>query len=47
MIIRTHKSKSWQGYAAAAAAAYAKELLGIIPGHQITAAKPAITAISE
>lgn len=27
----THKSKRWQPYAAAAAAAYAKELLGCIP----------------
>ena len=28
----THKNDSWQPYAAASAAAYAKELLGIIPG---------------
>lgn len=27
----THKNKSWQGYAAAVAAAYAKELLDTIP----------------
>lgn len=27
----THKNKRWQGYAAAVAAAYAKELLDIIP----------------
>ncbi|KAK2800229.1 hypothetical protein FQN50_008193 [Emmonsiellopsis sp. PD_5] len=29
----THKNDQWQGYAAATAAAYAKELLGVIPGH--------------
>ena len=29
----SHKSKIWQGYAAATAAAYAKELLSIIPGN--------------
>lgn len=27
----THKSKVWQGYAAAVAAGYAKELLGLVP----------------
>jgi ankyrin repeat domain-containing protein 50 len=32
----SHKSKRWQGYAAAAAAAYAKEMLSLIP----TAPKP-------
>lgn len=31
----SHKSKAWQGYAAAAAAAYAKELLSVIVGTQI------------
>ncbi|CAF9905322.1 MAG: hypothetical protein GOMPHAMPRED_003115 [Gomphillus americanus] len=31
----THKNDKWQGYAAAAAAAYAKELLEIIPGGDI------------
>ncbi|KAK2786997.1 hypothetical protein FQN52_007439 [Onygenales sp. PD_12] len=29
----THKNDLWKGYAAATAAAYAKELLGVIPGH--------------
>ena len=43
----SHKNKLWQGYAAAAAAAYAKQLLGIIPGLQIASAKPAATEISE
>lgn len=31
----THKNKRWQPYAAAAAAAYAKELLCIIPANQV------------
>ncbi|KAI9786931.1 MAG: hypothetical protein M1839_005162 [Geoglossum umbratile] len=31
----SHKSKRWQGYAAAAAAAYAKELLSVIPGNLV------------
>ena len=31
----THKDKRWQEYAAATAAAYAKELLGIIPTSQV------------
>ncbi|GLA99041.1 hypothetical protein AtubIFM57143_007342 [Aspergillus tubingensis] len=31
----SHKNKVWQGYAAAAAAAYAKELLSVIVGTQI------------
>jgi nucleoside phosphorylase len=33
----THKNKGWQMYAAATAAAYAKELLCIIPAHQVEA----------
>ena len=32
----THKNKRWQPYAAATAAAYAKELLEIIPATQVT-----------
>jgi nucleoside phosphorylase len=31
----THKNKQWQGYAAASAAAYAKELLNAISGTQV------------
>jgi nucleoside phosphorylase len=31
----SHKNKQWQGYAAATAAAYAKELLSIIPRTQV------------
>lgn len=33
----SHKNKIWQPYAAAVAAAYAKELLLVIPGQEITA----------
>jgi nucleoside phosphorylase len=32
----SHKNKQWQGYAAATAAAYAKELLGVIPPSQVS-----------
>jgi hypothetical protein len=31
----SHKNKLWQGYAAAMAAAYAKELLSVIPGNLV------------
>lgn len=41
----THKNNRWQPYAAAAAAAYAKELLCIIPG-QMDAHAQVTTAIS-
>jgi nucleoside phosphorylase len=34
----SHKNKRWQPYAAATAAAYAKELLSIIPGQDVVAA---------
>jgi hypothetical protein len=34
----SHKNKQWQRYAAATAAAYAKELLYVIPGNQVTSA---------
>jgi nucleoside phosphorylase len=37
----THKNKEWQLHAAAAAAAYAKELLNTIPGSQIEATETA------
>ena len=37
----THKNKEWQPYAAATAAAYAKELLRTIPGSQIKATEMA------
>ncbi|KAK6495981.1 hypothetical protein TWF481_003026 [Arthrobotrys musiformis] len=41
----SHKNKRWQPYAAATAAAYAKELLSIIPAQEITAAKQALEAL--
>jgi nucleoside phosphorylase len=31
----SHKNKEWQGYAAAVAAAYAKELLLVVPSNQV------------
>jgi nucleoside phosphorylase len=40
----SHKNKAWQPYAAAAAAAYAKELLSIIPAQDIVAAIKAVDA---
>jgi nucleoside phosphorylase len=42
----THKNKEWQLHAAAAAAAYAKELLNTIPGSQIEATEAATTSVS-
>jgi hypothetical protein len=42
----THKHKLWQRYAAATAAAYAKELLGVIPPTEVTKMKAA-AEISE
>ncbi|KAF3152806.1 hypothetical protein TWF569_002631 [Orbilia oligospora] len=41
----SHKNKRWQSYAAATAAAYAKELLSIIPAQEIDATKQAIEAL--
>jgi nucleoside phosphorylase len=34
----SHKNKRWQPYAAATAAAYAKELLSIVPAQEVAAA---------
>jgi len=36
----SHKNKKWQGYAAATAAAYAKELLSVIPATEVATAPP-------
>ncbi|WQF82216.1 Putative nucleoside phosphorylase domain-containing protein [Colletotrichum destructivum] len=36
----SHKNKIWQGYAAAAAAAFAKELLSVIPPQRVLQDKP-------
>jgi nucleoside phosphorylase len=41
----SHKNKQWQPYAAATAAAYAKELLSIIPAQEIVATTKAADAI--
>jgi nucleoside phosphorylase len=41
----THKNKNWQPYAAATAAAYAKELLGVIPSIQVDKTPIAADAI--
>jgi nucleoside phosphorylase len=41
----THKNKNWQPYAAATAAAYAKELLGVIPAVQVDKTSTAVDAI--
>lgn len=37
----THKNKGWQGYAAATAAAFAKELLSVIPKQEVAKIRPA------
>jgi hypothetical protein len=42
----THKNKRWQPYAAATAAAYAKELLEIIPASDVTSMKEAAKVLS-
>ena len=41
----THENKNWQRYAAATAAAYAKELLGVIPPIQVDKTPTAIDTI--
>ena len=41
----THKNESWQPYAAATAAAYAKELLGVIPPVQVDKVSTAADAM--
>jgi WD40 repeat protein len=38
----SHKNKLWQGYAAATAAAYAKELLAVIPGNLVVSTRTAV-----
>jgi len=42
----SHKNKRWQEYAAATAAAYAKELLYLIPGNQVVRTKTTLEATS-
>ena len=43
----SHKNKTWQEHAAAVAAAFAKELLNIIPAHDIEVAPMAIKAMNH
>ncbi|KAJ5524954.1 TPR repeat protein [Penicillium frequentans] len=43
----SHKNKTWQPYAAGAAAAYAKELLGVIPAADVVKTKTINEAIRE
>ena len=43
----SHKNKRWQQYAAATAAAYAKDFLNIIPGNQVMGTRTAIEATEE
>jgi nucleoside phosphorylase len=42
----SHKSKEWQGYAAATAAGYAKNLLSVISVPQIYSIPVAVTSVS-
>lgn len=42
----SHKNETWQGYAAATAAACAKELLVILPGRQVISTRPACKSAS-
>ena len=43
----SHKNDIWQGYAAVTAASYAKELLRMIPEHQIAGTQKATAEIGE
>jgi hypothetical protein len=43
----THKNKEWQGYAAAVAAAYAKELLLVVPVDQIHSTPTAQNTLAD
>lgn len=43
----THKNYRWQAYAAGTAAAYAKELLSVIPAVEVAAAHTAVEAMKE
>lgn len=43
----SHKNDRWQGYAAATAAAYAKELLEVIPCAELQRAEKAIKILEE
>jgi hypothetical protein len=43
----SHKNKQWQAYAAGTAAAYAKELLSVIPAEKIAETRTAEEATRE
>jgi nucleoside phosphorylase len=43
----SHKNKLWQGYAAATAAAFAKELMSVIPANQVVNTRTADEAMKE
>jgi hypothetical protein len=43
----SHKNKQWQEYSAAVAAAYAKELLSVIPTDEIVNTPTAVEATAE
>ncbi|GJN78761.1 hypothetical protein PLIIFM63780_002270 [Purpureocillium lilacinum] len=43
----SHKNKAWQGYAAAAAAAFARELLSVIPADRVLQEKPIPQLVSD
>jgi nucleoside phosphorylase len=43
----SHMSNRWNGYAAATAAAYAKELLGVIPAEEVKSARTVVSATAE
>jgi nucleoside phosphorylase len=43
----THKNKRWQAYAAATAAAYAKELLYVVPEGQVTKTRLAVQQLGD
>ena len=43
----THKNDEWQGYAAATAASYAKELLQVIPTGKVTKSRRAVEAVTD
>ena len=43
----THKNEEWQGYAAATAASYAKELLKSMPGNRVTEHRRAFDQVSK
>jgi nucleoside phosphorylase len=43
----SHKNSRWQEYAAAVAAAYAKELLSVIPASEVTSAPPVMITTQQ